>query len=423
MVRRIWGTLSLVIVVVLVLAMVGCAPRQPESNTPAATTPAEGGQIEFWTVFTGPDGSSMQKMVDDYNATNPKFQVVHRPIAAEELYTKIPTMVASGKGIPELAINHVERLRLFVEQGILTPLDEHLARHGKILSGNYVEAAWNAANIDGKQYAIPLDVHSFPMYYNVDLVNKYAPEVVEDNIVTWDEVRHVAELAKQDEVMGIGITWMRVKFLGWLAQLGGNLTNDGETPTINTPEAAKVLETFKGFHDDGLTTISGDDPIALFLAGKVVFLPEGIWMKNRFEEVPDFNWGMTHLVSFDTQSVYNWTSSHQIVMLKNPNLTNERIDGALDFVNWVGENSLEWARSGQNPAALHIMDNEEFRQMRHSFLLDYPDTLKIYDYKYYGYAVEALDKIVWETVFGNIGIQEGLEQAQKEVEDRIRLGQ
>jgi multiple sugar transport system substrate-binding protein len=80
-------------------------------------------EVEFWSVFTGPDGANMQKMVDEYNKTNPAMKVKHRPILGDDLYAKIPTMVASGKNIPDLCVNHVERLPLFVEKDMLIPLD------------------------------------------------------------------------------------------------------------------------------------------------------------------------------------------------------------------------------------------------------------------------------------------------------------
>ena len=33
--------------------------------------------ITFWSVFTGGDGTAMQKIIDAYNATNPEYTVEH----------------------------------------------------------------------------------------------------------------------------------------------------------------------------------------------------------------------------------------------------------------------------------------------------------------------------------------------------------
>lgn len=401
------------------------ADNKPADNASAdkpADAKATGGEIEFWSVFTGPDGTFMQKMIDEYNKTNPAMKVVHRPTEANDLYAKIPTMVASGKNIPDLVINHVERLPLYVEQGILTPLDDYIAKNGKIKAENYVKTAWDMSTIGGKHYAVPLDVHSFNMYINVDLVTKYAPELLDKKSITFDDIKKAALAAKADGITGVGVTWMRVLYLSWLADVGGSLSADGTNPSFADDKSVKALQTFVDFCKDGITTQDGDDAQQLFKSGKLIFWPEGIWMRSGLDEIKGLNYKMTNVPSFDGTNVNNWTSSHQIVMLKNPAMNDERANAALDFIAWIGENSIEWARSGQNPASLKIMDNEEYKKMPQSFLLGEQETLKIYDYKYYGFAVEALDKVLNDMVYGKIGIKEGLDQAQKETADRIKAG-
>jgi multiple sugar transport system substrate-binding protein len=212
---------------------------------------------------------------------------------------------------------------------------------------------------------------------------------------------------------------MRVKFLSWYDQLGGVLSEDGENPSFANEKGEKALNIARELHDAGITNLDGEDPVQMFRAGQVVFLPEGIWMKNSFETIDTLNFDMTHMIAFDPAKKSNWTSSHQMVMFKNPNMDAERAAAIMDFIKWVGENSIEWAKAGQVPASLKIMDNPEFKEMKQSFLLEEPDTLKIFDYKYFGYAVESLDKVVWEVAFSRLGAKEALEQAQKETIDRI----
>lgn len=51
--------------------------------------------ITFWSVFTGGDGTAMQKIIDAYNATNPEYTVEHIMTEQGELYTKLPLVVNS----------------------------------------------------------------------------------------------------------------------------------------------------------------------------------------------------------------------------------------------------------------------------------------------------------------------------------------
>ncbi|MBN2222350.1 MAG: hypothetical protein JW708_09085, partial [Vallitaleaceae bacterium] len=176
-------------------------------------------------------------------------------------------------------------------------------------------------------------------------------------------------------------------------------------------------------HDKGYTSIDGDDPGQLFKSGQMVFWPEGIWMKNDLLKIDTLNFGMAQFIQFDPNIQGNWTSSHQMVMIKSPEMTDEKAAAVMDFIAWVGANSLEWAKAGQNPACLKIMENPEYMEMEQSFLLEAPESLIIHDYKYYGYAVEALDKIVLEVPFGRMTTEEALLQAEKETADRIAAGQ
>ncbi len=424
--------MSLLLVLSLLFSLTGCGSKEA-SNTAATgdgasetagtdTSQATGDEIEFWSVFTGPDGQNMTAMVDAYNATNPAIKVIHRPIEANDLYTKLPTLAQTGTDVPELCIVHVERLPLFVETGLLTPMDDYIAAAG-IKAEDYVPEAWNKSTIGDKHYAVPLDVHSFVTYYNKDLLAKYGPTVMDDGAITFEEVEAVSEAAKADGIVGMGLTWMRVKTLAWYAQLGGKLSEDGTIPTFNNEIYAKVLNTVKDLHDKGYTSIDGDDAGQLFKSGQMVFWPEGIWMKNDLLAIDTLNFGMTDFIQFDAAKKGNWTSSHQMVMIKNPEMTDERASAVLAFVKWVGENSLEWAKAGQVPACLKILENDEFKKMDQAFLLDDTSSLIIHDYKYYGYAVEALDKIVLEVPFGRMTAEEGLAQAEKETADRISAGQ
>jgi multiple sugar transport system substrate-binding protein len=60
--------------------------------------------------------------------------------------------------------------------------------------------------------------------------------------------------------------------------------------------------------------------------------------------------------------------------------------------------------------------------MPQAFLAGENEELKIYGYKYYGYAVESLDAVLGDMFWGNTGIDEGLRQAVQETRDRIEAG-
>ena len=389
------------------------APEEP------SVAPGAKGSIEFWTVFTGADGKSMQTIVDEFNATNPDYTVNHRAIEANDLYLKMPLAVQSGQDIPELVINHVERLRIFKDNDFLTDLTPFLSQAG-IQASNYNEKSWNMGNIDGGHYSVPLDIHTFLLYVNMDLYEQYGAGEMDDDILTWDEIMAAGERLEGTGIMPFGFTWLRVKFLAAYAQLGGKLSSDGQTPDFNNDMAKRVLEQWIAVKDAGYSTSEGDAPWEVFQAGNMLFCPEGQWMYNHVRE-SGLNAKMFDYVVFDPAIKGNWTSSHQFVVPVDTKRDDDRTIAALKFVDYIGNNGIEWAKAGQLPAQTSIKNNPEFQGMPQAFLADQNEELKIYDYKYYGYAVEALDKVLPEMLWGRMSIEDGLGQAVQETKDRIEL--
>ncbi len=392
-----------------------------EEEEVVTVQPGKKGTIEFWTVFTGADGTSMQAMVDAYNATNPDYTVNHRAIEANDLYLKMPLAIQSGEDVPDVCINHVERVPLFEESGYLEDYNAYLSG-SEVSAENYNPKAWQMTELDGGHYGIPLDVHSYILYVNMDLYEKYGNGVLDDDLLTWDEIKSVGDACVADEIIPIGMSWLRVKFLSSFAQLGGKLSTDGETPDFNNDKALQVLNTWKDLYEAGYTHKDGDDPWQLFLAGKMLFCPEGIWMYNDIKE-SGLNAKMLNYPVFDTQNIGNWTSSHQFVLPKNPNRDEEKTQAVLDFINFMGNHSLEWAKAGQCPAHVSIKDVAEFQDMPQAFLANESDELKIYDYKYYGYAVESLDVVLGDVLFERMTPEEALDKAVQETKDKIEMGE
>jgi multiple sugar transport system substrate-binding protein len=383
--------------------------------------PGKKGSIEFWTVFTGADGTSMQAIVDAYNATNPDYTVNHRAIEANDLYLKMPLAVQSGEDVPDVAINHIERIPLFQENGFLEDYNT-LLTGSNIKAENYNPKAWQMTEISGGHYGIPLDVHSFVLYVNMDLYEKYGNGSLDDGVVTWDEIKASGEACKTDNIIPIGMSWHRVKFLAAFAQLGGTLSTDGATPDFDNDKALKVLNTWTELNELGYIQKDGDAPWEMFLGGNMLYCPEGIWMYNNIKE-SGLNAKMLDYPTFDAGTKGNWTSSHQFVIPKNEKRDADKTKAVLEFIDFVGNNSLEWAKAGQVPAHNAIKDVAEFKEMPQAFLADENEELKIYSYKYYGYAVESLDKVLPEILFGRMTAEDGLKQAVQETKDRIEMGQ
>ncbi|HCE12580.1 MAG TPA: sugar ABC transporter substrate-binding protein, partial [Enterococcus sp.] len=148
--------------------LVGCGNSSSSSSNSK-------NEITFWNPFTGADGSNMVAMIDAYNKTDPEYKIKNVSLKEGDMYAKIPTVVNSGKNIPDLTIVHAERIKQYNDNGMLESYDDLLGDYENINADNYVAEAWNLGELDGSRYSVPLDIHSWGTYYNKDLVEKYAP--------------------------------------------------------------------------------------------------------------------------------------------------------------------------------------------------------------------------------------------------------
>lgn len=382
---------------------------------------AGGGEkkITFWSVFTGGDGTAMQKIVDAYNDTNPEYEVEHIMVEQGNLYTQLPLVVNSQQGVPDLVIQHVDRLPSNAAGNLYMALDDYIAANGKIKGENYIDAAWTMGAIDGTRYGIPLDVHSYVTYYNKSLVEKYCPNVLDDGIITFDEIAEFAPAAAADGVYTYAITWPRYELLSWYYQLGGKLTDNGTDPAFNNATFEKVFQDFADAVANKWCTQDGDQPNNLFAQNKLMFLPEGTWTLSTVQYT-GVDFGETYMISYDTNNMVQWASSHQFAIPRNKNMTDEKAAAIMDFINFVGENSYEWAAYGQIPAHKAVLSDSRVNDLPQKYLIDNPSALILADYRYYGAVVDALDTVAYEIPFGRITPADGLASAQQLVVDNIR---
>lgn len=187
-------------------------------NNPEAVKVDEN-KLVFWSLFSGGDGEYMDKIISDYNATDPDKQVQSIMLVWADYYTKLQTAVAAGKG-PDIGISHASKLPELVDQGVVEPLNDYLDEMGVDLSSMYADNSIDSVTFDGDIYAIPLDTHAEILYYNTDILEKAGVELNADgqlDISSKDDF--FAILDKCKAVMGDGESVI-------------SLTNNGDDPSV-----------------------------------------------------------------------------------------------------------------------------------------------------------------------------------------------
>jgi len=307
---------------------------------------------------------------------------------------------------------------------VLEPMTSMLAAQPEIKEENYLPQAWSTGTIDGTQYTVPLDIHSNAMYYNKDLLKKYnAESFLDDDIVTIDEMLSLqGKLDEGDFVVNDALLgWV---ILGQLQNVGGDVQKDGK-PALNTPEMKAAFENVKKIADAGLMTPFGEDGYLMFQSGNVLFSTDGTWSSTAHATVEGLNFGVTNVYSPTADKFTNRSSSHLFAMLNNEARTDEKEQGIGKFLEFIRQNSMEWAKAGQTVASKQVIESPEYKDYMQSFFTSNEkeiESLYIYTYEYYPYVAEAVDKYAADIVRGNVELDATLQTMQKEVEDKIAQG-
>lgn len=327
--------------------------------------------LEYWTIFTGPDGATMQALVDRFNEEHAgEIEVRMGVMPAGNFYERIITAVVSNRA-PDVAIMHLDRVPEFATQGILLELDPYVEELG-LVGEDYIEAVWNGGIINGKRYTIPLDTHPLVMYWNKDLfaaagLDPESPPMDRDSFI---EVTKL--LTKDLDGDGRIDQWGTQLSVGWpnfmywysmLYQNGGELFNEEQTEALfNSPAGVDALEYLTSLiheHQVSPPNVQVDADVEAFKRGELAIHFNGLWMLNGFREHPGLNFGASMIPQWGTERPAVWAGSHQFVIPRQRQIDTNKVTAALKFVKWINDHSIDWAQGGQLPAKLSVLHSEE----------------------------------------------------------------
>ena len=344
----------------------------PGSNSaPTGSGGAEGYDgpavaLSFWNGFTGGDGPIMKSLVTKFNGEHPNIKVTMNTQQWADYYAKLPSAVTAGKG-PEIAIMHVDSVATNAARRVIQPLDD-VATALKLSEADFAPVPWQAGIYNEKRYSIPLDVHPLGYYYNKSVMEKAGLDP-EKPPMDADAYGTALDTLKSKGVQGHWATpfpftgSLTVQALLW--QFGGDLfTPDASAVLWADEPGVKALTWFtdlvKNGHSPG--KIAQDADAIAFQNGKTAFNWNGIWNINTLKEKKSLEWGVAALPNIGGKNAA-WAGSHQFVLptMKTPD--QNKSTAARVFLNWISQQSLEWAKAGQVPARNSVRESAEFKAL------------------------------------------------------------
>ena len=380
----------------VVLALAGCStPSGSGSGAPPANPPASTGasassdvnedgtvnnpenvqvdpnKLVLWSLFSGGDGGFMDKIIADYNATNPKKQVQSVMLVWADYYTKLTTAVATGKG-PDIGISHISKLPELVANGVVQPIDTYTTVAGTNWA-DYPTASNDGVTFDGQHYAIPLDTHAEIMYANKDIIDKAKIPLDANGQLTIknsDDFINILKTLKAS--VGEGNTALSITQQGddpyrvWWAtyfQMGGTpmVSDDGTTVTMDKAIAVKAADFVNSLYTEGYVQPGIVDHQKMFQEGKAGLLFAGTWATGAFEQTSGLNFVPHLFPSLFNGSEAAWADSHVLIIPTKESRSAEDTQAAVDFINYVSsKGALTWAGSGQIPASSTVTTSQDF---------------------------------------------------------------
>lgn len=406
------------------LLLMSLVPAFVLASGQQGSEPADRGLVTltFWNPFTGDDGPFLQKIIDDFNKEyEGQYKVEAQTLQGNDMYSKLPMVYNSKKGIPDLCVIHIDRIPGFVSKNMLMPMNDMLANVG-LTREDFIPSLWEAAEVDGVHYSVALDTHPIFMYYNKKMLNELGFTEADLENLDYDTFIEMAQLATVGDNIGYAFPfgWVGTTFMTLLYQHGGQMVSaeDPGKAYYNSEAGRKALEQIKGIVDAGVTNEPGVDANALFKDGKALFTVDGIWGVHGFNAIEELDWGAMMWPNFGSQPG-TWASSHQIVMFNQKKVDAAKVEAAGHFINYLSENSLEWAKAGQVPASVSVLESEDFKSLKWGFTADkleyftYPDPIVTFS---------EIQNPIWsmltEVAEGRMTVEEGLESAAKESEQK-----
>ncbi|MGW8887207.1 ABC transporter substrate-binding protein [Streptomyces sp. NPDC055749] len=289
-------------------AAAAAAVAGPALLTGCTTAEATGGTLKFWN-FYGPQNSPnpalndqskwFTDMVDKWNATHEvKIELVYSPPRIYQTGSKLPTAFAAGEGPDIFLLSPGDFLRYY-NGGVLEELTPYMDAEAVADFGTTLASR----TVDGKVYALPMEVEPLAMFYDVAAWEKAG--LSEGDIpTTWDQMLDAGDKLRSRTRAGLifetgpgyfqNFTWYP-----WMWQGGGDVLDQYGNPAFDSAATRQALQLWSDAIRHGIaprTLPAAGDVVGAFQGGNVGMWQNGIWNVAAFKGIaPKFQYGVFKL--------------------------------------------------------------------------------------------------------------------------------
>jgi multiple sugar transport system substrate-binding protein len=316
--------------------------------------------LSYWNGFTGGDGPSMDKLVEEFQQANPKITIKQNTIQWADFYQKVPAAVTANKG-PDVGVMHQDQLATNAARKVIVPVDD-VAKALGLQESDFSPEVWKAGIYQGKRYGIPLDVHSLGMYLRKDDADKAGITTAPADAASFQQTLDALKSkAGQEQPFWMPTKWpAHLMFLSLLWQFGGEpYAEDGSKATFDSDAGVKGLtwmvdQIKKGYSPKNVAI---DTQYVGFKNNKLAVTWDGIWQINDLKGA-DVPFMLAPIPTIGDQAAV-WANSHHFFITRQSTQDDNKFDASRVFIDWMSNKSAEWAGSGLIPARKSVQEDTQ----------------------------------------------------------------
>ncbi|MGP4111920.1 ABC transporter substrate-binding protein [Streptomyces sp. 4N509B] len=266
---------------------------------------ADGGPLQFWNFYApqqSPDPAVQAQarwftdLVEAWNATHSaRIELVYIPTSTYNGSAKLPSAFAAGQGPDIFLLSPGDFLR-YHNGGVLADLTPHLDRE---VIDDY-GAVLDSRMVDGRVYALPMEVEPLAMFYRVDTWERAG--LSEGDIpTTWDALLDVGDRLRTPTRAGLVFEtnpgyYQNFTWYPWMWQGGGDVLGRGGEVAFDSRAVRQALALWQDAVEGGIaprTLPAAGDVISAFTSDLAGMWQTGIWQVSSFRAfAPDLPYGV-----------------------------------------------------------------------------------------------------------------------------------
>lgn len=375
--------------------------------------------IQFWSELGGEDLQYMIKLCDAFNAAQSEVRLEHAALGGDVL-TKMRLALGDDDAMPELIRGSLE-LATYAEEGLIQPFDAVFAAYPDydFDMADFTDGAVASNFYNEKVYGLTSEFPLWGTWVNKPLQEQYAPNVLDDGVITWDEIREIgAKLAvERPGTSTLCLNWNQNDMLFSYVEVGGERFDENGFVSLDK-ELYMESMVFPELYAAGYLWQEGEVKKDKFTLGDVMFYTGGTWDAS-FMRTLDFETLYVGLPVHNAEYGTLLTGGANGFMLPKRNYSDKELWAVGKFLHWFFENEILWAESGAVISYLPVINSAEYAALPQGPVGNVALSWFKIPSPYASISTNVQNSFNWDVVYGYVSEQDYVDSWEKQANDQI----